>query len=133
MKKVNINKSINVNELINIFKNEKYDIEYIDVKDNVDEYGYGIYEFCFGERNILEDIIKNDNIMEINDIINDFDIEDYLAGRQTPVYFGSAINNFGVKELLDAFVEIAPQPQSRKTLTRMIEPTPRTNQTRDNV
>ena len=43
----------------------------------IDEYGYGIFEFCFGERNILEDIIKNDNIMEVNDIINDFDIEDY--------------------------------------------------------
>ncbi len=42
-----------------------------------------------------------------------FDREAYLAGRQTPVFFGSAINNFGVRELLDAFVDIAPGPQPR--------------------
>ena len=42
-----------------------------------------------------------------------FDREGYLAGRQTPVFFGSAINNFGVRELLDTFVDIAPGPQPR--------------------
>jgi peptide chain release factor 3 len=42
-----------------------------------------------------------------------FDLEEYRAGRLTPVFFGSAINNFGIKELLDAFVEWAPQPQPR--------------------
>ncbi len=42
-----------------------------------------------------------------------FDRAAYLAGRQTPVFFGSAINNFGVRELLDAFVDIAPGPQPR--------------------
>jgi len=38
-------------------------------------------------------------------------VEEYLAGRQTPVFFGSAINNFGVTELLAAFVEYAPSPR----------------------
>src|SRR5574340_312070 len=51
-----------------------------------------------------------------------FDRKEYLAGRLTPVFFGSAINNFGVRELLDAFVEMAPAPGPRPTLTRMVSP-----------
>jgi peptide chain release factor 3 len=47
--------------------------------------------------------------------------EDYLAGRQTPVFFGSAINNFGVTELLAAFVEYAPAPLPRATTTRAVD------------
>src|SRR5690606_817345 len=50
------------------------------------------------------------------------DIDAYLAAKQTPVFFGSAINNFGVKELLDAFVEHAPSPRPRETETRVVEP-----------
>jgi len=51
-----------------------------------------------------------------------FDHEEYLAGRQTPVFFGSGINNFGVLELLDAFADYAPGPQARQTRERMVEP-----------
>ena len=51
-----------------------------------------------------------------------FDLEEYRAGRQTPVFFGSAINNFGVRELLDAFVEWAPAPLPRATQTRDVDP-----------
>jgi peptide chain release factor 3 len=51
-----------------------------------------------------------------------FDRESYLAGRQTPVFFGSAINNFGVDELLTAFVEHAPSPLARPTTERVVEP-----------
>ncbi len=50
------------------------------------------------------------------------DIEAYLAGAQTPVFFGSAINNFGVKELLDAFVEYAPPPRPRAAIEREVTP-----------
>ncbi|MCF1182019.1 peptide chain release factor 3 [Marichromatium gracile] len=50
------------------------------------------------------------------------DLEAYRAGRQTPVFFGSAINNFGVRELLDAFVQYAPPPRPRNTLQRPVEP-----------
>jgi peptide chain release factor 3 len=50
------------------------------------------------------------------------DLEAYLAGRQTPVFFGSAINNFGVQELLDAFVQYAPAPRPRRTAQRLVEP-----------
>ena len=49
-----------------------------------------------------------------------FDFEAYRAGRQTPVFFGSAVNNFGVQLLLDFFVEHAPSPQSRATTTRTV-------------
>ncbi|MBI1911290.1 MAG: peptide chain release factor 3 [Deltaproteobacteria bacterium] len=51
-----------------------------------------------------------------------FDMEHYLKGSQTPVFFGSAINNFGVRELLDAFVEMAPHPQPRAAVTRVVSP-----------
>ncbi len=50
------------------------------------------------------------------------DRDAYLAARQTPVFFGSAINNFGVRELLDGFVNLAPSPQPRAASTRRVEP-----------
>src|SRR5690606_20738364 len=46
----------------------------------------------------------------------------FLAGRQTPVFFGSAINNFGVREVLDALVELAPAPGPRAALERSVLP-----------
>ena len=51
-----------------------------------------------------------------------FDLNLYLKGTQTPVFFGSAINNFGVKEMLDAFVKIAPPPGVRPSQTRDVSP-----------
>jgi peptide chain release factor 3 len=52
-----------------------------------------------------------------------FDRTKFLAGQLTPVFFGSALNNFGVRELLDAFAEYAPQPQPRETSSRIVLPT----------
>ena len=51
-----------------------------------------------------------------------FDEADFLAGRQTPMFFGSAINNFGVQEVLDALVDLAPPPGARTTLQREVQP-----------
>ena len=51
-----------------------------------------------------------------------FDKERYLSGKQTPVFFGSAINNFGVQSLLDAVVELSPPPLARKTASREVAP-----------
>jgi len=51
-----------------------------------------------------------------------FDADRYLAGRQSPVFFGSAVNNFGVQPLLDFFVEHAPAPRPRATTTREVAP-----------
>lgn len=45
----------------------------------------------------------------------------YQSGKLAPVFFGSALNNFGVKELLDAFIRIAPHPQGRETSERKVE------------
>jgi len=51
-----------------------------------------------------------------------FDEAQFLAGHQTPMFFGSAINNFGVREVLDALVDLAPAPGSRGSLQRTVLP-----------
>ena len=53
---------------------------------------------------------------------NPFELKHFLKGSQTPVFFGSAINNFGVRELLDAFVELAPAPGPRDAMQRTVRP-----------
>nr|WP_303803572.1 peptide chain release factor 3 [Snodgrassella alvi] len=54
---------------------------------------------------------------------NEFDLEAFLHGELTPVFFGSAINNFGIQEILNALIEWAPAPQPRAALQRVVEPT----------
>ncbi len=51
-----------------------------------------------------------------------FDFNAFRAGKLTPVFFGSAINNFGIRELLDAFVNYAPAPEARETAVRQVLP-----------
>ena len=58
----------------------------------------------------------------ITEVYPKFDKDEYMNGLVSPVFFGSAINNFGVKELLDCFVDIAPIPLPRETEEREIEP-----------
>jgi len=58
----------------------------------------------------------------INSVYDGFDREKYLAGQLAPVFFGSAMNNFGVKELLDKFLELAPNPRFRESNSRRVEP-----------
>ncbi|MDL5045979.1 peptide chain release factor 3 [Oscillatoria amoena NRMC-F 0135] len=58
----------------------------------------------------------------IEGVYPDFDVKEYLAGNVAPVFFGSAVNNFGVKELLDTFIRIAPPPIHRDTTLRVVEP-----------
>lgn len=53
---------------------------------------------------------------------NPFSLDDFLAGQQTPVFFGSGINNFGVQEILQALVQWAPPPQERDGGTRFVQP-----------
>ena len=53
---------------------------------------------------------------------NPFDINDFLDGKQTPVFFGSAINNFGIENLLDGFIKYAPTPQERESDIRNVLP-----------
>src|SRR5690606_19054197 len=63
-----------------------------------------------------------DEIELVRGATNEFEVEAYLRGELTPVFFGSAISNFGVRELLNAFVEHAPSPRPRSTETRDVEP-----------
>ena len=58
----------------------------------------------------------------IEGVYPEFDVEEYLQGKLAPVFFGSALNTFGVKELLDCFVKIAPAPRPVKAEERLIEP-----------
>jgi peptide chain release factor 3 len=75
------------------------------------------------------DEVLGDQAAELRDEIelvagasHEFDLAAYLKGELTPVSFGSAINNFGVNELLEHFVKIAPSPLPRSTTTRAVDP-----------
>lgn len=58
----------------------------------------------------------------IEGVYPDFDPKEYLEGKVAPVFFGSAVNNFGVQEMLDTFIKIAPGPKSRMTEEREVLP-----------
>jgi peptide chain release factor 3 len=107
-------------------------------------YQKGLNLFSANKTKISEDVVSiNDiNDSQLDEIIGEkpaaelreelemvegvydpFNREDYLAGDVAPVFFGSAVNNFGVKELLDTFCEISPSPRGRETDKRMVNPT----------
>ena len=64
-----------------------------------------------------------ENIELVNGVYPSFDHDSYLSGLQQPVFFGSALNNFGVRELLDCFIDIAPSPRAKKAEERLVEAT----------
>ncbi len=76
----------------------------------------------------LENHIKDDaqvlreELELVEGVYQEFEIGEYLKGELAPVFFGSALYNFGVQELLDAFVKIAPTPQPSQTEERVITP-----------
>jgi peptide chain release factor 3 len=57
----------------------------------------------------------------VDGVHGQLNVNEYLAGNVAPVFFGSAVNNFGVKEMLDTFVRIAPTPRSRETSARLLD------------
>ena len=63
-----------------------------------------------------------DDLELVSGVYPEFDVETYRSGEVAPVFFGSALNNFGVQELLDCFVEIAPSPRPTKAEERMVSP-----------
>lgn len=63
-----------------------------------------------------------DELELVHSVYPAFSREDYMAGNLQPVFFGSALNNFGVRELLDAFIEIAPEPQPKEADIREVKP-----------
>jgi peptide chain release factor 3 len=64
-----------------------------------------------------------EDVEMIETVYDDFKEADYLSGSVAPVFFGSAVNSFGIKELLDSFCNISPEPISRNTSVRLVEPT----------
>ncbi|NVK12166.1 MAG: peptide chain release factor 3, partial [Gammaproteobacteria bacterium] len=62
-----------------------------------------------------------DEIELVRGATHEFDLEEYQAGKQTPVFFGTALGNFGVREMLNDFVEWAPAPLDRQTETREVK------------
>ena len=71
-----------------------------------------------GERDAAQ---LREDVELIEAVHGNLNIEDYLAGMVAPVFFGSAVNNFGVKEMLDAFISIAPVPRSRETSANIVD------------
>jgi peptide chain release factor 3 len=71
-----------------------------------------------GERDAAQ---LREDVELVDGVHGNLNVEDYLAGQVAPVFFGSAINNFGVKEMLDTFIRIAPTPRSRHTNTRLVD------------
>ncbi|MCX4261917.1 MAG: peptide chain release factor 3 [Alistipes sp.] len=63
-----------------------------------------------------------DDVELVEGVYDAFDREAYLAGEVAPVFFGSAVNNFGVRELLECFIRIAPWPRKSTTQTREVDP-----------
>ncbi len=77
----------------------------------------------------LDELIGNDaaetlreELELVYEVYPNFDREAYLNGTLQPVFFGSALNNFGVRELLDCFIEIAPKPRPKESDTRLVQP-----------
>ena len=70
-----------------------------------------------------DDVVRfRDEVDLVRGACPELSIDDYLAAKQSPVFFGSAISNFGVQELLDSFVEFAPPPKPRESEARTVQP-----------
>ena len=88
--------------------------------ENEDEYITGLNSEETSKRlgSLAEDL--RDEVELVQGASNEFDLELYLAGELTPVFFGSAINNYGVVELMDNFALHAPAPKGRETELRKV-------------
>lgn len=96
-----------------------------DSRKNIDD----VISFSDIDSSELEEIIgKNpavrlrEELELIQEVYPSFSNEEYLNGNLHPVFFGSALNNFGVRELLDCFIDIAPSPRPKESDTRLIQP-----------
>ncbi|MBS1759973.1 MAG: peptide chain release factor 3 [Bacteroidetes bacterium] len=91
--------------------NTKGDEDTIAIKDLNDS----VLDNHLGERDAAQ---LREDVELVDGVHGELDVTEYLAGKVAPVFFGSAINNFGVKEMLDTFIRIAPTPRSRQTSER---------------
>jgi peptide chain release factor 3 len=95
-----------------VFGGEEGGAEFLDGLDNP------VYPERFG----MQYAQSKDEIELLRDAAPPFDKAAFLAGRQTPMFFGSAVNNFGVQEVLDALVDLAPPPGPRAAIQRVVQP-----------
>ena len=84
----------------------------------IDDIKNNILETKIGERDAA---LLREDVELLEGVNGALDNKAYLEGKIAPVFFGSAVNNFGVREMLETFVNIAPRPQSRKTSTREVQ------------
>ncbi len=82
----------------------------------------GLDNPAYPERFGMQYAQSKDELDLLQDAAPPFDRDAFLSGRQTPMFFGSAVNNFGVQEVLDALVDLAPAPGSRAAIQRVVEP-----------
>lgn len=101
---------------INLFSgNSKQNIEETIAFDNID---HPELEKIIGESSAAD---LRENLELAGAVYPEFSKEDYLDGQLQPVFFGSALNNFGVRELLDCFIEIAPAPRAKMAEERLVK------------
>lgn len=98
------------------FKVNKTRVEDDVLPINIDD---TLLEQKVGERDASQ---LREDVELIEGVYDEFDRQAYLDGQLAPVFFGSAVNNFGVKELLDGFCQISPEPISRPTDKRIVRP-----------
>ena len=87
-----------------------------------DEILAGLDNPAYAERFGMQFEQAQGEIELLTDAAPPFDRAEFLAGRQTPMFFGSAVNNFGVREVLDALVDLAPAPGHRMAIQREVTP-----------
>jgi len=85
----------------------------------ISDLGSSLLDEKLGEKDAA---ILREDVELVAGVYGDLPVQDYLNGKVAPVFFGSAINNFGVKEMLDTFIRIAPIPRPRTTTLRDISP-----------
>lgn len=114
-------------ELCGVYDRMKNQVELFQGDDHsniqvqkVDSYEDPVIREMAGE--FLHEQLKQD--LELLDVAGDpFDFEKVLKGELTPVFFGSAVNNFGVQTFLENFLELAPKPEPRRSTQGIVEPT----------
>jgi peptide chain release factor 3 len=102
------------NSLLLFTANTKADEDSISISDINDQ----VLDEKLGEKDAAQ---LREDVELVDGVHGKLDVANYLAGKVAPVFFGSAINNFGVKEMLDTFIRIAPTPRSRQTTTREVD------------
>lgn len=103
------------NKSLALFTAGSKDDNVVEIKDLADP----LLDKMVGEKDA--NILRED-VELIDGVYGELNVEDYLSGKVAPVFFGSAVNNFGVKEMLDTFINIAPTPRPRSTTKDDIKP-----------